>query len=101
MHVPQRAVVLVPVVVAGDLGLTGNSSSSEFSRSTASVSSPPSAASNTERSRARTERKRVTSASVARRAADALTPKRSRMASTEVRQSLPRVGSSVLTSRTA
>jgi hypothetical protein len=82
-------------------GLTGNSSSSEFSSATARVSSPWSAASKTARSRLRTERKRVTSASVARRAAEALTPNSSRTASTDVRVSLPRAGSSLLTSRTA
>nr|AAF25535.1 unknown [Streptomyces coelicolor A3(2)] len=82
-------------------GLTGNSRSSEFSRSTARVSSPPSAASKTARSRPRTERNRVTSASDARRAADWLAPKSSRTASTEVRESCPRDGSSVLTRRTA
>ncbi|CAM5235892.1 hypothetical protein SFUMM280S_00009 [Streptomyces fumanus] len=72
----------------------------EFSRSTARVSSPPSAASKTARSRARTPRNRVTSASVARRAADWLS-RRSRTASTDVSESLPRTGSSVLTRRTA
>ena len=50
---------------------------------------------------ARTERNRVTSASVARRAADWLPPNRSRTASTEVSESLPRAGSSLLTRRTA
>ncbi len=82
-------------------GLTGNSRSREFRRSTAPVWSPSSAAVKTARSRARIARKRGTSASVTRRAIWEASPKRSRTTSTEDRASLPRVGSSVLTRRTA
>ncbi|CAM5321523.1 hypothetical protein STANM309S_02396 [Streptomyces tanashiensis] len=63
--------------------------------------SPSSAAVKTARSRARTVRKRGRSASVTLRAIWVAGPKRSRSTSTEVRVSLLRSGSSVLTRRTA